>query len=55
MTENDRLQNEKLASLILLEKYIEENEQDKAFILAKKIEELNRKIELQGPHYQKRK
>lgn len=51
----DYLKDEKLACLILLEKYIEENEEEKAHLLARKIEKINREIEVQKSSYQKRK
>lgn len=45
MKTEQQLKNEKLASLILLQKYIEENEQEKAYLLALRIEELNAELE----------
>lgn len=45
MESEKQLKNEKLASLILLQKYIEENEQEKAYLLALRIEELNAELE----------
>ncbi len=45
MRTEQQLKNEKLACLILLQKYIEEKEEEKAYFLAMKIEELNSKLE----------
>lgn len=55
MKKIDYLKDEKLACLILLEKYIEEKEEEKAYLLARKIEKINREIEAQNNSYQKRK
>ena len=46
MRTEEQVKNEKLASLILLQKYIEENEKEKAFFLAMRIEELNKELEM---------
>ncbi len=53
MKTEQQLKNEKLACLILLEKYIEEKDQEKAFILAMKIKELNSLIEKNSHENQK--
>ena len=45
MEEQKRLQDEKVAMLLLLEKYIKNGEKEKAAILGQKIRELNEEIE----------
>ena len=42
---NKNLEDEKVAMLLLLQKYIKNGEKEKAFILSDKIKDLNEEIE----------
>lgn len=45
MEDNKNLKDEKIAMLLLLEKYIKNGEKEKAVILADKIKDLNAQLE----------